>query len=150
LGGTLSTSWSLLWLKEKKPNLEYDGTKKLNGSETHILNYSPRGGSDLSIKMYFDARTFRHVRTEYRHAMAARQGATVDDSARQSERRQELIEEFSDYKKINGMDLPSKYRLLLTFTSQTETREYEWKLEFMDFAFNQPIDSKAFDLKIGE
>lgn len=63
LGGALSQAWPLYDLEAKKPKLEYSGLKKVGERPAHALKYMPRGGSDLNITLFFDADTFRHVRT---------------------------------------------------------------------------------------
>ncbi len=147
LGGTLSSAWSLTRVSEKKPTLEYEGTKKINGNQTHVMSYNPRGGSDVGIKLYFDAQNFQHVRTEYRRVIAARQGVTIDSSAGQTGGISLLVEEFSNYKKINGLNLPSKYRLQLSFNRSGGSQEYEWNMEFNQYAFNQSLGTDAFNIQ---
>ena len=66
LGGTLSSSWALIDLANKKAKLSFEGTKKIDGKEYYVMGYSPKGGSDVDIKLYFEKETFRHARTEYK------------------------------------------------------------------------------------
>src|SRR5688500_11716806 len=87
LGGTLSNSWALLKNDDKNFKVSYDGTKKIDGKETHVVSFNPRRGSDLSIKMYFDKQNFQHLRTEYNRVVSATQGSSVDSSAGRGEDR---------------------------------------------------------------
>ncbi|MDI1240517.1 MAG: hypothetical protein PSX80_01185, partial [bacterium] len=109
LSGTLGTSWVFLNGGETKAKISTAGTKKIGGREAYGLLYSPKGGSDLEIRMYFDQETFRHVRTEYGRTASARMGATIDQSARELETRLKVIEDFSEFKEFDGVTLPSKY-----------------------------------------
>jgi hypothetical protein len=87
LGGTLSTSWALLNSAEKKAKLSYDGAKKIDGREVYALGYSPKGGGDVDIVLYFDKETFRHVRTEYKRISSAGIGTRPEQSSGMSESR---------------------------------------------------------------
>ena len=64
-GGALSAAWPLLDISTRGPKLKYVGSKKINDRQTRVISYEPKDGSNLEIKLYFDAETFRHVRTEY-------------------------------------------------------------------------------------
>ena len=63
LGGVFLNSWSLLNTESRKAKISYEGTRKIDDQETHVLAYSPKSGADVTIKMYFDAKTFRNLRT---------------------------------------------------------------------------------------
>jgi hypothetical protein len=144
LGGTLSTSWELLNFNQENARLKYAGTEKIDGKKQHELKYEIKKGSELSISLYFDPDTFRHTRTEYRRIIAARQGASVDSSARQSETRYKMVENFSDFKEENELTLPHTYKIYLEILSGNGTTSYEWLMNLQKFTFNQTIDSKEF------
>ncbi|HSK72936.1 MAG TPA: hypothetical protein VK892_14640 [Pyrinomonadaceae bacterium] len=153
LGGTLSTSWALLNADSKQPKLSYDGSKKINGVETHVLSYSPKSGSDLSIKMYFDKQNFQHIRTEYNRVVGARQAANIDASAGQGEDRYRIVEDFSDYKKAGDLTLPSTYKISYSYSSgasirlqRNANREIEWKFNITNYSYNQEIDDNSFNI----
>ncbi len=145
LGGVLSTSWALSNMTNKKAKLSFEGEKKIDGKEVYVLGYSPKSGADISINLFFDKETFQHIRTEYKRVSSAAVGRTIDESARQSETRLKLTEDFSDFKMINGLVLPHNYRLLYTTTGQNGTTEIEWNFLLNQFAVNQNLDEKTFD-----
>lgn len=145
LAGTLSTSWALHDTIGKKAKLSFDGTKKIDGKEVYVLGYSPKGGGDIDIQLYFDKETFRHIRTEYKRISSAAMGRTIDESARQSESRLKVVEEFSDFKTEKGLTLPHNYRIFYSITGQNGTTEVEWTFSLTEFAFNQTLDPKTFD-----
>ncbi len=144
-GGTLSTSWALFDLLERKAKINAAGRKKIDGRDTYVLEYSPKRGSDSSIKIYFDAQTFQHIRTEYFKTFSAAQGLTPDQSSRQVEARQILTEDFSSFSQENGLNLPHKYVIHLVLDGKS-TSEYEWTFQFSNFLINQKLDTKSFDI----
>lgn len=146
LGGTLLSSWTLLDLVGKKSKLSYKGEGKINEKETFVLGYSPKGGSDLDIKMYFDKQNFQHLRTEYNRVIAAQMGRTVDGSAGQVENRYRLVEDFSNFKNYGGLTIPSEYKIFYSERGQTRTAEYNWEFNVTDVSFNQLLGNNAFDI----
>ena len=148
LGGTLFSSWALLKNEERRSKISYEGTKKIDGHETHVLSYAPKGGSDLTIKMYFDAENFRHLRTEYNLVISARQGSSVDNSAGQTADYYQLTEDFSDFAKLNGITIPKTYRIFYSYTGSNGkvNREMDWTFNVTNFSFNQELDQNSFDI----
>jgi len=147
LGGTLSNSWALLNFDPKEAKLKYAGTKKIDGKKVYALDYSPKKGSDLDITLFFDTETFHHVRTEYKRVIAARQGATVDTSAGQSETRYLFVEDFGDYRTEGKLMLPHSYKMSLEILTGNGTTSYEWLMNLDRFSFNTPIDDKDFNVE---
>jgi hypothetical protein len=153
LGGTLTSSWALLNTDLKNPRLSYEGTKKIDDKETYAVSYSPKKGSDLDIKMYFDKQTFQHVRTEYNRIIGARQGSNIDNSAGQGEDRYRLVEDFSDFKKAGSLTVPGVYKISYTYFSSGATRSrqnanHEIGLTFnlINYSFNQQINDNSFEI----
>lgn len=153
LGGVLSTGWPLYGDSADKYKLDVEGKKSINGRELIAVRYAKKGGTDVEIKMFFDPATFSHVRTEYRRLFSSQIGsvtgaqgaAAADASSRVREIRQILIEEFSDFKKESGYNLPHSYRAYILFDDARGTREYEWIATINEFYINQPIDSSVFE-----
>ncbi len=145
LGGTLSTSWALANTVGGKAKISFDGLKKIDGKEAYMLTYSPKGGGDVDIKLYFDKENFRHIRSEYKRTSSAAIGRTIDESARQSETRLKVTETFGDFKTETGLTLPHSYSLNYSTTGQNGTTEIEWKFALTQFMFNQSLDAKTFD-----
>jgi hypothetical protein len=146
-GGTLTTAWPLLDLSARKSRLEYAGTKTINGRETHALRYNPSKGAEVSIKLYFDSATFRHVRTEYERVINAEMGRTPEASSRNTATRYKMVEDFSDFKKEGVLTLPHDYKLQLSIDGQSGSAQYEWVLRFAQFDFNQAIAPNSFNLE---
>ena len=146
MGGTLSSAWPLLNVPERLPKLRYSGTKKIDGRPAHVLEYEPRSGGNLDIKMYFDAETFQHVRTEYEQVFSAPAVSRPEDAARQKETRFRLTEEFSDYRKEGGINLPHTYRLQFTVDAPNNPVVQDWVVSLNQFLFNKDLDAKQFDV----
>ena len=154
LSGVLLNSWSLLNTDSKKAKISYDGTRKIDDQETHVLSYSPKSGSDLTIKMYFDAKTFRHLRTEYTQTIAASQGATIDTSASRTSDLFKMTEDFSNFQTVNGITIPKTYKLSYSYTNNapvrtttTTNKEMEWRFTVTNFSVNQELDQNSFNIE---
>jgi hypothetical protein len=143
-GGVLSTNWALINTKDRKSKISFDGTKKIDGKETYVIDYLLKTGSGSEIKLYFDKETFAHIRTVYSYIRSASQGLTPDQSSRNSETRIKFTEDFSDFKKFNNYNLPQKYKINYSVISQNSSTEAEWMFRFETFSFNQKLDEKTF------
>lgn len=142
-GGTLTTAWSLFDLQAHKAKLVSNGKKKINGRDTYVFDYHLNRTSNLSISLYFDAETFQHVRTEYRQRVPPPLSRKPTESLSQIETNYKLTEDFSEFKTVNGLNLPHVYQVSLLIDSES-TKELIWKFNFSDFKFNQKIDDKSF------
>jgi hypothetical protein len=152
LGGALANSWALYKVASKKPKLNFEGTKKTDGKETYILSYTPKGGSEIDIRIFFDSQTFQHVRTEYMIYKAAALGS-IDTSAGRDSSRWHIVETFSDFKTMGDLTLPSSYKINYTFFGGSSTqpgldknRDVDWTFKVTNFSFNQEADDKAFEI----
>lgn len=142
--GTLSTSWALLDMENKKAKLISEGTKKIDGKEVYALGYGIQ--SDVEITLYFDKETFRHVRTEYKRISSAGIGVGPTQSSRLNETRLKVTEDFSDFKSEKGLTLPHTYRLDYSAVGRNETTGIQWLFVFNEFAFNQNLAAGTFDI----
>lgn len=147
LGGVLSSAWPLFDEKLNSSKIEYGGTKKVAGQQVHELRYYPRKGSESQIKLFFDAATFNHIRTEYLKTIAARAGANPDLSSSQRETRYDLWEDFGDFKKESGLTLPHSYKVQLTVAGMGPTFSSEWAMTFNKAQFNQKIPAESFNVE---
>ncbi len=146
-GGTLANSWALLKRPENKATLTYEGTKKIDGTEVYAIGFSVKGAGDLDISLYFDKETFRHLRTEYRRISSAGFNKDPNQSSRFNETRFKLVEDFSDFKAIDGITLPHSYVILYSTSGQNGTTEVEWKSKLTEFAFNQTFPDSTFNVE---
>jgi hypothetical protein len=143
-GGVLSSNWALLHTDARKPKLRYEGTQTLDGKTVHTVRYQPRRSSDLKVKMFFDAETFHHVRTEYEQSIAAQMSTGPMRPGAQQETRFKIIETFSDFAESGGLTLPKKYNVEYSVFSGKLPLLIEWTFNFSRFAFNQPLELDNF------
>jgi len=141
-GGGLNSTWALLEAKSKIDKFNYEGKEKIGDKEVYVLRCVPRGGSALTIKLYFDANTFQHVRTTYYQVITS--PITTADQGLVSETRYKLVEDFSGYKKISGLTLPTNYKINYTIETPTRLSQFEWLLKFSQFTYNQELKPELF------
>src|SRR5262249_13384554 len=139
LGGVLSTAWALNDLDARKATVSFEGSKQVDGRQLEALRYRPKKNTDLTIDLYFDPETGRHVKTVYTATQsptlrqttpvplagdpqaASRSGEGSDTrSARAGQTRYRIEENFSEFQSIDGLSLPSHYEL--RFTEELENR----------------------------
>jgi len=153
MGGTLTTAWALLNLDTNKPKLSYNGEKKIGGGEAYEIGYHSKKKDDLTIHLYFDKDTYRHVATTYSLTLASglapiAGGSDITKSVMQKETRYTIEENFSDFKTAEGLTLPSKYVIHFTQELQNGTTQvYEWDIAADEFSNNVGLDPKNFEVK---
>lgn len=144
-GGTLFSSWALLDAA-KISKFELQGKEKIDGVETYKIKFVPKGGTSLTIRMFFDATTFRHVRTEYTRTETA--GTVRSDEGRLNENRYKMIEDFSDFSKVNDLMLPTSYKVTYRFETAQRANEFEWAMKLMRFNFDSVREPEIFLQKV--
>jgi hypothetical protein len=148
LGGVLSTGWALSDVADRKAKLVYEGLKKVDGRPAHQLRYEPTKHSDAEIRLYFDAETFRHVKTVYSVSVGSNVGATITDSVNVRAERSTLEERFSDFKTVDGLTLPTHWNLQFTRELPNgSTTLSEWDLKEDQITNNVGLDPRNFELK---
>ena len=148
LGGTLSTAWALLDVSGRSPKLTYEGVKKLDGHPVHQLRYISHKHSDIEILLYFDAETFRHVRSLYTFTVGNNVGETITESAHLKQERSQLDERFSDFQTADGLTLPAHWNVQFTRELPNgSTTVTEWDLKAEKVMNNITLDPKNFEVK---
>jgi hypothetical protein len=147
-GGVLSTAWPLLNLPDRKAKLTVEGLKRVDGRQVYQVDYEPAKHTDIHIVLYFDAETFRHVRTVYSLSLGNNVGADVTLSAKLQPERSTLEEQFSDFKTVDGLTLPSHWNIQFTRELPNgSTTVVEWDLTEDQVRNNIGLDPKNFELK---
>jgi len=155
VGGVLSTSWPLLKIKEQGAEMKCRKTK-VEGREVYELEYRPKDFiGNMTIRMYFDPTTFRHVRTEYK--VRTQDDASTNyalgnpDDPREVEMggigavRGEsiyiLVEKFDDFEKVGGVTLPKKYILNYNIEGTGQSAFIaNWTINITQAGFNSKLD----------
>ena len=153
LGGALSSSWALL-SSDRKAKISVEGKKTIDGKSRIGLSYSPKSGGDVTVKMYFDEKTFQHVRTEYTVVRNAAIGTGgVDSSASQTGVTYRVYEDFSDFNKMGDLTLPKKYKITYSRSGtdpsvqrQHSNRDAEWTFTVTNANFNQALEPGSFNI----
>lgn len=148
--GAMSMRWPLWDLEKRKPKLSGGGTKKVNDKKAYVIDYNPSGGGspEFTMKLYFDAETFNHIRTEYRYEVQP-----TDASFGQQNRRASavviLTEDFSNFKAVEGITLPHYCRVELSNNGTTGMYKNVWGVKVAEYRLNQPLapDFFTFDPK---
>jgi len=110
LGGVLNNGWAMFTTSTHNPKLHYDGLKKFNGKQAHQVTYNPKkGDNDMTIRLYFEPETFRHIGSTYEYES---QVTAMAGNMPGSEKILEHVEEnFSDFKPEGGLTLPHHWQL---------------------------------------
>lgn len=142
-GGVLSQAWPLL-TRDKEVKFESAGIGKIDNKNAYKLKASFSGIGDMSIVLYFEPETFRHLRTEYFYRTGqltspnpnrpSQIGGMAPDSYT-------LTEDFSNFSKVEDAVLPMTYTVV--YESQAG-KAVTWTLNFTQVYNNQTIDDAAF------
>jgi hypothetical protein len=137
-GGVLSSGWALLNLPASGAKVKGEGTKTVDGRELYDLSYVPKGSKDsqLSIHLYFEPNTFRHVLTVYRFAGTQGPGGGPSPADAIAGEVVTVVEErFNDFHTTDGMTLPAEWEIRLRI-EPSKGFEYQWKIHFTKLAQN--------------
>ncbi|NWG14794.1 MAG: hypothetical protein HXY20_14810 [Acidobacteria bacterium] len=144
LGGALNAAWALLGVADRRPKLASTGLKKIEGERLYELRYrSRRGEADLQISLYFEPETFRHVLTQYRltqpSGMPPAPGLTGPRDAFHT-----LVEQFGDFREVDGLTLPHSYKLAYTIEGPRSTYLAWWSISEMKILHNLNLEDSYF------
>ena len=113
----------------------------------HEVGYRPRkGSSDLKVSLFFDPETFRHVRTKYSFEIGATIG-TRENSNQNTETYYSLTEDFDDFREVDGLTLPHKYRMQFSVESRSGSALHDWTVMIKKIEHNTKIDDVVFVIK---
>jgi outer membrane lipoprotein-sorting protein len=146
LGGVLSTSWPLYDMTGRTAKLKYSGIKEIDKRKVHVLEYDAKDDAGLKTKLYFDAETFRHVRTEYERRMIQQMPDQPSVTQQQGDAITRLTEDFADFSDENGLMLPHTYKLSLSIEALNRRALQDWVFTLTKFNFNQAIPDSEFDV----
>jgi hypothetical protein len=148
LGGELSTAWALQNLDQSRVRLDSMGLKKIGGRDLQAIEYHSKGNTDMTVKLYFEPDTYRHVMTVYSISVSPNMGSSITDSVNQQEIRYTIEEQFSDFQKDNGITLPRHYDLQYTQELQNgSTLAYNWDMTVGKMMNNVDLAPANFQLK---
>lgn len=146
LAGTLSAAWPLLD-SQRATKVKYVGTKKIDDKKVHVLEYTGGNNAGLRTTLYFDAETFRHVRTEYEKKQIQQMPTGPSQTQQQGDSVTKLTEDFSDFKTEGGLTFPHTYKLQLSIENLNRRALQDWVFTLTQFSFNRDIDASEFDVR---
>jgi hypothetical protein len=145
LFGALSTGWTLLNVSSKQPKLESNGLKKIEGRELYELKYLSRNTkANIQAWLYFEPETFHHVRSQFRLELPARM-ARITDSAEMV--RYQILEQFDQFKEVDGLTLPYSYKLDFTIDSPRGGMLTSWTHVIDRIMHNQSFERQLFTVQ---
>jgi hypothetical protein len=127
LGGVLSTAWPLLDLDDRKPRLKYGGLETVEGRQLHRLGYkAAKGQADVSVDLYFEPETFRHVRTVYALRRRPGMSGAIEDSAGQLDTSFRIEETFASFAAAGSLVLPKRWTLAFSLEGPARSSLMIW------------------------
>ncbi len=147
LGGVLGTAWALQNI-DHHVKLSSLGRKKVDGRELDAIDYLSKSNGNMTVKLYFDPETHRHVLTVYTVNRSANVAHTDIENARQQGLHFSLEERFSDFQTDNGLTLPRQYDLRFSQELQNGTTTiYDWAMTAEKVLQNPNIAPANFEVK---
>jgi len=146
-GGVTNVGWALS--SDRKLRLKYRGLKELQGKKVHVLRYQAAKSGNLRIDLGFDPETYRHVVTDYSLEVAVRGVVTRPNESSSSgvmSTYWKVIEEFDDFRPVDGITLPHAYKVRVTYNGRS-TLIAEWKALFSEVKHNQDLGPDVFKLR---
>lgn len=146
--GAISGRWAMLDLATRKAALKAGGIKTVDGKKVYVLEYYPKGmgSTEFTIRLLFDAETFRHVRSEYRDQINPSQDR-FGTLGRQAGVIIQLIETFDDFKDAEGLTLPHSYRIDYRTESNSGVYEFNWGIKVQAYRFNNNLAPNFFSFE---
>lgn len=155
LGGTANLSWALRDVTGRRAKFKYLGLVDVEGSQLHGLEYRPRQNKgDLEIALYFEPKTYRHVRTEYRERFMSGVGRGTQlgsptrptaDTSVMEESQVSFVETFDLFQQADGVMVPALWKLNLDVYSEGRASGMasvsEIEVGFQRVHHNEPIDA---------
>jgi hypothetical protein len=145
LFGSLSTGWTLLDAT-KKPRLDSNGLKKIDGRQLLELKYVPRNPkNNIQAWYYFDPETYRHVRSQIKLELPTTQVSRISDTAELV--RYSIMEQFDDFKPVDGLTLPHSHKIEFTVDSPRGGLVTTWAHMIDRIVHDETIERPLFSLQ---
>src|SRR5262249_25491354 len=105
-----------------------------------------KGPTDLKVSLFFDPESFRHLRTKYSYEVGATIG-TRESSNQNTESYYTITEDFDDFRAVDGLTLPHKYRMQFSLESKNGSALQVWTIPVVKIEYNAKIDDPVFVLR---
>lgn len=165
LGGAIFSSWVFGRSGDHTGRIRNAGKKKINGRDVWVVEYSPKGGlpPGASIKLFFDAENYHHLRTVYEQKDADPgfyntdpglvRGATPLSSymrewtLEMASNSHSLTEDFEEINPVGGVTLPFKYKITLSIDSYKGTAHFDWTFVIREYKLVKEFPQGTFNFK---
>ena len=144
-GGATSLRWIHNIAANKK--LKAAGMRKIDGHQAFVVDVPMNTGSDdFKVKLFFDAETFHHIRSEYHREVPVGQLAFGRQN-QLANAQLDLTEVFSDFKDVEGLTLPHSYTVTFVSNSTVQIYENSWGIRSGSYLFNQKLAPGFFSFE---
>jgi hypothetical protein len=149
-GGSLTRTWALLNHNAKELRLHYEGLTEKDGKQLHEATIDCKGCGEVTIHLFFEADSFRHVQTIY--SLVTPSAPTENRSLKTPMKdppfvRYTMEEHFSNFHTQAGITQPTQW--LVRYTRDQANRPVMLELEskFEIQVINNPFDPTLFEAK---
>ncbi|MGD9631581.1 MAG: hypothetical protein AB7V18_20265 [Pyrinomonadaceae bacterium] len=143
-GGVYNGSWPLLGA-DKDEDLDYSGTTKIGETVLHKVKYTAPNLGNLTVTLYFEDKTFRHVMTEHKFTASGLMSYSpsgLSSGSSDSPDYYTLIESFGNFAKAGELILPLTYSI--EFSSKSASSSRKWTMNFNEAYFNETLEPSVF------
>jgi len=136
--GSMLLRWITGLDSNKDVTFKTSGKRKLDGRDVYAVDAIIKGygSDDFSVKLFFDAEKYYHVRTEYKREVSSG-NVVMGQQNNQQSFRMNLTEEFDDFREDAGFTLPHSYKV--SFVGNTMTTVTSWAIKVSMFSPNQQL-----------
>ena len=149
-GGSLTRTWALLNHDAKELRLRYRGLSEKEGKQLHEASIDCKDCGEVTIHLFFEADTFRHVLTTY--SLVTPSPPTEGRSLRTPMKdppyvRYRMEEHFSNFHTEAGVTQPTQWLVRYTRDQQDRPVILELESRFEIHLINSPFDPALFEAK---
>ncbi len=149
-GGSLTRTWALLNHDAKELRLRYEGLSEKDGKQLHEASIDCKACGEVTIRLFFESDTFRHVLTTY--SLVTPSPPTEGRSLNQPMKdapfvRYHMEEHFSNFHTQDGVTQPTKWLVRYTRDQQNRPVMLELQSHFEIQIINNPFDPTLFEAK---
>ncbi|MBX3244902.1 MAG: hypothetical protein KF685_10635 [Acidobacteria bacterium] len=143
--GVLNGKWALINTEETGSKIRNVGGKNVDGQKTVGIEYTPKGvgSQEFSVRMYFDAKSFHHLRTVYTRQIQSSPD-TFGQLGRQAGVKQTLTETYGEHRAVDGLVLPHSYTAHYVTDSNSGVYEFVWKVDIAEYRLNAEFVDNFF------
>ncbi len=149
-GGSLTRTWALLNHDAKELRLRYQGLSEKDGKQLHEATIDCRGCGEVTIHLFFESDTFRHVLTTY--SLVTPSPPTENRSLKTPMKdppfiRYTMEEHFSNFRTQAGVTQPTQWLVRYTRDQQDRPVMLELESRFEIQIINNPYEPALFEAK---